>query len=123
MCTAADSRDHDIAAFSLSIAQASLCIFPKYKYAIVSCLICCSFCMKPTNFVYHRDIKIESGSMIMIAIQISTALLALIASMNLGKTIIFDFPRKRRCVYFTLSFTHLLELKHQWFTVLNTCRI
>ena len=36
---------------------------------------------------------------------------------------IFDFPRKRRCLYFTLSFTHLLRLKHQWFTVLNTCRI
>ena len=36
---------------------------------------------------------------------------------------IFDFPRKRRCLYFTLSFTHLLRLKHQWFTLLNTCRI
>ena len=36
---------------------------------------------------------------------------------------IFDFPRKRRCLYFTLSFTHLLRLKHRWFSVLNACRI
>ena len=45
------------------------------------------------------------------------------ANRTLGFLSIFDFPRKRRCLYFTLSFTHLLRLKHQWFTVLNTCRI
>ena len=36
---------------------------------------------------------------------------------------IFDFPRKRRCLYSALSFTHLLRLKQQWFSVVNTFRI
>ena len=45
------------------------------------------------------------------------------AKNNKNVSLIFDFPRKRRCLYFTLSFTHLLRLKHQWFSVLNTCRI
>ena len=44
-------------------------------------------------------------------------------SLELKLAHIFDFPRKRRSLYFTLSFTHLLRLKHQWFSVLNTCRI
>ena len=37
--------------------------------------------------------------------------------------LILDFPRKRRCLYSALSFTHLLRLKQQWFSVVNTCRI
>ena len=36
---------------------------------------------------------------------------------------ILDFPRKRRCLYSALSFTHLLRLKKQWFSVVNTRRI
>ena len=39
------------------------------------------------------------------------------------RDVMFDFLRKRRCLYSTSSFTHLLRFKQQWFSVLNTCRI
>ena len=43
--------------------------------------------------------------------------------LNYNKSNIFDFVHKRRRLNTTRSFTHVLRLKQQWFSVLSTHRI